>query len=88
MTLYLSRVLAGANLDLQFNLESQPDSPLRWVVRFTGPDVPMLTAENGKLLQSIGYLMAENFGLSEAEAHVSSIILDGPRPPSGEPRRL
>ncbi len=49
MTLYLSRVLAGANLDLQFNLESQPDSPLRWVVRFTGPDVPMLTAENGKL---------------------------------------
>jgi hypothetical protein len=84
MTHYLTRVVEGASLDLQFSVELNPDSPQRWVIRFTGSDVPMLTADDGKLLRSLGYLMAENFGFSEAEAHIAAIVLDGPRSPVAE----
>jgi len=39
----------------------------------------MLTADDGKLLRSLGYVMAENCDCSEAKSHFPSTVSDGPR---------
>jgi predicted RNA-binding protein Jag len=87
---YLRHILQAVGLDLHFDIESQPSpapntSP-RWVIRFAGPDTPMLTANDGKLLNALGHLIVENFGFADVRADVSSIILAGARTPiAGSP---
>jgi predicted RNA-binding protein Jag len=81
---FLRHILHRASLDLQFNIETQDHPAVKWTIRFTGPDTPMLTANDGKLLDALGHLIAENFDFAEVRAEVSSIILDGTRTPFAE----
>jgi predicted RNA-binding protein Jag len=74
---YLRHILDAASLDLSFNIESQQAPSTRWIIRFNGPDVPMLTADDGKLLTALGTLIVDNFGFSELHSELSSITLGG-----------
>jgi predicted RNA-binding protein Jag len=74
---YLRHILDAASLDLNFNIESQQTPSTRWIIRFNGPDVPMLTADDGKLLTALGTLIVDNFGFSELHSELSSITLGG-----------
>jgi predicted RNA-binding protein Jag len=76
---FLRHILGAAALDLQFNIEAQSNLPSRWVIRFSGQDVPMLTANDGKLLNALGHLIVENFDFAEVRAGLSSIVLAGTR---------
>jgi predicted RNA-binding protein Jag len=83
---YLRHILDAASLDLNFNIESQQAPSTRWVIRFNGTDVDMLTADDGRLLTALGHLVAESFGFSELHSEVSSIVLGGTRwPAAGRP---
>jgi predicted RNA-binding protein Jag len=85
---YLRHIIQAAGLELEFNIESEPapNASPRWVIRFTGADIPMLTANDSKLLNALGHLIVENFGFAEVRADVSSIILAGARAPiAGSP---
>jgi predicted RNA-binding protein Jag len=82
----LRQILQTASLDLQFNIETENHPAVKWTIHFTGPDTPMLTANDGKLLDALGHLIAENFDFAEVRAEVASIILDGTRAPFAEAR--
>lgn len=83
---FLRHILHRASLDLHFSIETQDHPAVKWIIHFTGPDTPMLTANDGKLLDALGHLIAENFDFAEVRADVSSIILDGTRTPVAEAR--
>jgi hypothetical protein len=74
---YLRYILDAASLDLQFNIESQYNPTATWTIRFSGPDVHLLTESDSKLLGALAHLIVENFGFSEVHAELSSIVLGG-----------
>jgi len=77
VTRYLRHILDAASLDLQFSIESQSKPAATWIIRFSGPDVHLLTENDSKLLGALAHLIVENFGFSEVHADLSSIVLGG-----------
>lgn len=84
---FLSLVLQTACLDITFTIEYDEAPQPHLTIRFRGNDTPMLTAEDGRLLEALKYLILEICGLpneqvdldyltteNEPETHVNPML--------------
>jgi predicted RNA-binding protein Jag len=72
---FLRRFLEASSLDIGFDITSQADPLPLLLIRFRGPDILILSADEGSVLEALRYLTAEIFGFPEDEASLMSFVV-------------
>jgi predicted RNA-binding protein Jag len=73
---FLSLVLQTACLDITFTVEYDEVPQPHLTIRFRGNDTPMLTAEDGRLLEALKYLILEICGLPNEQVDLDYLTAE------------
>ncbi len=74
---FLGLILQTACLDLTFTIEYDEAPQPHLTIHFRGNDAPMLTAEDGRLLEALKYLILEICGLPDERVELDYLTADG-----------